>query len=190
MRSMGAVPVGTAPTALPRSPRSSPCIHRLRMMASDPRQPEASLNLRYPSDLSRRAREVLDILYRLDGATVADVLAELPGTRKYDAVRSVLGWLEEKGYVSRKRDQQRHLYLPVLPRAGMGCVVLRHVLITFFGGSLTSAVSTLIKVSTNIPSEAEVAALLLWTKSPLPSGAARAEGTGSGAVTSAVAADR
>ena len=92
--------------------------------------------------LSRRERQILDILYARNGATVASVQQDLPEAPTDMAVRRLLHILEEKGHVKRKRQGRGFLYLPKQPKKQAGARALQHVLDTFFEGAVDQAVAT------------------------------------------------
>ncbi|MDQ2798859.1 MAG: BlaI/MecI/CopY family transcriptional regulator [Armatimonadota bacterium] len=92
--------------------------------------------------LSRREREILDILHRRGRATAAEILAALSDSPSYSAVRSVLRILVAKGHARHEEEGKRYVYLPTQPRPAAAQSALRGVLQTFFGGSLTDAVKT------------------------------------------------
>ena len=94
--------------------------------------------------LTKRERQIMDVLYRLGRATAADVLAALPGTPHYSTVRTQLRVLEEKGHVQHEDDGMRYVYLPAVPRATARKSALRHLTDTFFDGSAAGAVSALL----------------------------------------------
>lgn len=94
-------------------------------------------------NLSRRERQIMDILYRLGRATAAEVLAELPGQPSYSTVRTQLRVLERKGHVRHEAAGPRYVYLPVASREKVRQAVLRHVVETFFEGSPEKAVAAL-----------------------------------------------
>jgi len=97
--------------------------------------------------LSRRESQIMDAIYHLGEATVADVLAELPDPPAYNAVRVTLGILEDKGYVAHQRDGKRFVYTPVVPRDEAERSALEHVIQTFFDGSTPRAFSALLGIS-------------------------------------------
>ncbi|MGD8698454.1 MAG: BlaI/MecI/CopY family transcriptional regulator [Gemmatimonadales bacterium] len=99
------------------------------------------------ADLGRRERQIVEALYRLGRATVNDVLAELPDPPSYSAVRAMLGKLEEKGYAEHEQDGPRYVYRPVVPADRARRNALRHLVDTFFGGSVGSAALALLKLS-------------------------------------------
>jgi predicted transcriptional regulator len=94
--------------------------------------------------LSRRERQIMDVLYRLGRATAADVLAALPGAPHYSTVRTQLRVLEEKGHVQHESDGLRYVYAPTLARQTARKAALRHLVDTFFDGSAAGAVSALL----------------------------------------------
>ena len=91
--------------------------------------------------LSRRERQIMDIVYRRGRATAAEVLAELPDPPGKTAVRTLLRILEDKGHLRHRREGLAYVYLPSRPRAQAGRSALRRVLQTFFDGSLEKAVA-------------------------------------------------
>ena len=94
--------------------------------------------------LSRRERQIIDILYRLGRATAADVMADLPGDPSYSTVRTQLRVLEEKGHVRHEDDGQRYVYSPALARGTVRRAALKHLVETFFDGSAEQAVAALL----------------------------------------------
>jgi len=106
-------------------------------------------------DLSRRERQIMDVIYRLGRAAVSDVLERLPDPPSYSAVRAMLRILEEKGHLRHEQEGPRYLYLPTVPREAAKESALKHVLRTFFGGSTTAAVAALLDLSDTRLSEAE-----------------------------------
>ena len=95
--------------------------------------------------LSRRKRQIMDVLHRIPRATVATVRQELPSPPSYSAVRALLAILERKGHVRHLVDGPRYLYEPVAARAVERRSALRHLVHTFFGGSTEEAVIALIE---------------------------------------------
>jgi predicted transcriptional regulator len=95
----------------------------------------------------RRERQIVEILYRLGKASVADVLAELPDPPSYSAVRGMLTLLEEKGHVRHKRDGMRYVYTPAIAPAKARQSALRQLVSTFFQGSSTAAAAALLEMS-------------------------------------------
>ena len=94
--------------------------------------------------LSRRDRQILDILFRRGRATAAEVMEELPGEPSYSTVRTQLRVLEEKGHVRHELDGVRFVYMPVLARQAARKSALRHLVDTFFDGSAEKVVGALL----------------------------------------------
>ena len=99
------------------------------------------------TQLSRRESQIMDAVYRLEEATVADVRAEMPDPPSYNSIRVTLGILEDKGYLTHRKDGQRFVYSSEAPREQAEHSALEHVLQTFFDGSTPRAVSTLLGMS-------------------------------------------
>lgn len=99
------------------------------------------------STLSRRERQVMDILHRRAEATVAEIMAELPDPPTYSAVRSVLRILGEKDLIRYKEDGPRYVYFPTQDTAKASDEVLAHVVRTYFAGSPEQAVTALLRMS-------------------------------------------
>ncbi|MEO8577065.1 MAG: BlaI/MecI/CopY family transcriptional regulator [Gemmatimonadales bacterium] len=95
-------------------------------------------------DLSRREREVLEIIYRLGPSTVGEVQEAVDDGSNYSAVRGVLSTLEKKQHLKVERDGMRYVYHPTVAREAARTKVLDHVIDTFFGGSITLAVSAML----------------------------------------------
>ena len=107
-----------------------------------------------PDELSRRERQIMDIVYARSEAAAADVHADLPDPPSYSAVRALLAILVEKGHLKRNLEQGRHIYAPTRRRSQAGRSALRRVLDTFFEGSLEKAVAALLTGSeTNLSTE-------------------------------------
>ena len=97
-----------------------------------------------PSSFSRRERQIMDILYKLERATVADVLSKLSGKRNYSTARAQLRVLEEKGHVRHEEHGLRYVYVPTVSRKIARRSALRHLVETFFEGSTEKAVAALL----------------------------------------------
>ena len=113
-----------------------------------------------PSEaLTRRERQVMDILFRRGEATVADVMDALPDPPTYSAVRSVLRILAEKGLVTHKEDGPRYVSLPAANPERAREDALKHVIHTFFEGSTEQAVTALLRISDAELDDDEIARL-------------------------------
>ena len=97
--------------------------------------------------LGRRERQIVEALYRLGKASVAEVLADLPDPPSYSAVRGMLTLLEEKGYVRHKRDGMRYVYSPAIAASKARQSALRQLVSTFFEGSPLAAAAALLEMS-------------------------------------------
>lgn len=106
--------------------------------------------------LSRRERQILDILYERGQATAADVQNALPEPPSYSAVRALLRILEEKGHVRHQQDGPRYIYLPTVARENAKRSAMRHMLRTFFDGSAEQAISALLDDASTKLSPAEL----------------------------------
>ena len=107
-------------------------------------------------DLSRRERQILDILYQRGRATAAEVQTALPEPPSYSAVRALLRILEEKGHVRHEQDGPRYVYLPTVARDNAKRSAMRHMVRTFFDGSAEQAISALLDESSAKLSTAEL----------------------------------
>ena len=94
--------------------------------------------------LSRRERQIIDILYRRGRATAAEVMEDLPGDSSYSTVRTQLRVLEEKGHVRHEQDGQRYVYSPAVPRGTVRRSALKHLVETFYEGSVEQVVAALL----------------------------------------------
>ena len=97
--------------------------------------------------LTRREREIMDILYRRGRATAAEVLEDMANPPTYSAVRALLRILEEEGHVKHVQDGPRYVYLPAVARNDARKSALSHLVTTFFDGSVEQAVATLVESS-------------------------------------------
>lgn len=94
--------------------------------------------------LSRRERQIMDLLFQKGRATAAEVQRDLPDPPSYSAVRAMLRILEDKGHIRHEQDGQRYVYLPRHDRDKASHSALRHVVHTFFAGSAEQAVAALL----------------------------------------------
>jgi predicted transcriptional regulator len=108
------------------------------------------------AQLSRRERQIMDVVYRLGKAAVSDVLERLPDPPSYSAVRALMRILEEKGHLSHEQDGPRYVYLPTVPRDAAQASALSHLVRTFFGGSAEAAVAALLDLPEHGMSEGEL----------------------------------
>jgi predicted transcriptional regulator len=111
------------------------------------------------AQLSRRERQIMDVVYRQGRATAAEIHRQLPDPPVPAAVRTMLRILEEKGQLRHEKDGQRHVYFPVTPRSVAQRSAVRHVVGTFFGGSRAAAIAALLDDSDRPLSDDERAEL-------------------------------
>lgn len=95
-------------------------------------------------ELSRRERQIMDILYRRGKATAGEVMGELHGNPSYSTVRTQLRVLEEKGHVRHDEEGLRYVYAPATARRAARKSALRHLVDTFFDGSAEQTVAALL----------------------------------------------
>jgi BlaI family transcriptional regulator, penicillinase repressor len=106
-----------------------------------------------PADLSRRERQIMEIVYARGEASAAQVLEELPDPPSYSAVRALLAILEQKGQLKHRAEQGRYIYAPTRRRAKAGRSALVRVLETFYEGSLEKAVAALLQSDSRLSAE-------------------------------------
>jgi len=97
--------------------------------------------------LSRRERQIMDIIYELREATAAQVLDKIPDPPSYSTIRALLKILEDKGHISHKQTGPRYVFSPTVPREKAQKRALNHLLHTFFDGSREKAVAALLNIS-------------------------------------------
>src|SRR3954470_23699865 len=105
------------------------------------------------STLTRREREIMDVLYRRGRATAHEVLEDLADAPSYSAVRALLRLLEERGHVKHTQDGQRYVFAPAVARGDARKSALSHLVKTFFAGSVEDAVAALVDRSKLSPEE-------------------------------------
>lgn len=94
--------------------------------------------------LSRRERQIMDIVYARGQATAAEVVAAMPDAPSYSAVRALLRILEQKGHLRHQQEGPRYVFLPTVPRDRARRSALRNVVRTFFDGSAAQAAAALL----------------------------------------------
>jgi len=99
------------------------------------------------TQLSRRERQIMDILHRRGEATASEVMAELADPPSYSAVRALLRVLEQKGRISHSERGRSYVFRPTASRQTVRRQALRHLIFTFFGGSAEAAASALLDLS-------------------------------------------
>ena len=94
--------------------------------------------------LTRRERQIMDVLYAQEEATAAEIRAQIPDSPSYSAVRALLKKLVDKGHIQHRADGARYVYAPVLPKNDASKSAVRRLINTFFDGSPASAVVNLL----------------------------------------------
>jgi predicted transcriptional regulator len=106
-------------------------------------------------NLSRRERQIMDIVYEMKEVSALQVLERLPSPPGYSAVRALLRVLEQKGHLAHRQDGPRYIYSPLLPREKARRSALSHLMQTFFDGSTEDVVAALLDISEDSLSEAD-----------------------------------
>jgi predicted transcriptional regulator len=106
--------------------------------------------------LTRRERQIMDVLFRRGRATAGEVMAELPGEPSYSTVRTQLRVLESKGHVRHEEHGLRYVYMPAVTRRAARKSALRHLVDTFFDGSAGKTVLALLGAEAARMSEEEL----------------------------------
>jgi predicted transcriptional regulator len=113
-----------------------------------------------PDTLTRRERQIMDVLYKLERGTVGQVLARLRDKPSYSTVRAQLRILEQKGHVRHEEHGLRYVYAPVVSRDIARRSALRHLIETFFEGSVEKVVTALLGGEIRRPSPEELDRLM------------------------------
>ena len=103
--------------------------------------------------MSRRERQIMDIVYEMKEASALQVLERLPSPPGYSAVRALLRVLEQTGHLAHRQDGPRYIYSPLLPREKARRSALSHLMQTFFDGSTEDVVAALLDISEDSLSE-------------------------------------
>lgn len=106
--------------------------------------------------LSRRERQIMDIIYQHGEASVAEVLENMPDPPSYSAVRAMVRILEEKGHLKHRVDGTKFIFKPTLPTENAKRSVLSHLVQTYFDGSVEQVVAALLDSSSTELSEPEL----------------------------------
>jgi BlaI family penicillinase repressor len=111
---------------------------------------------RSPAQLSRRERQILDVLYKRGSSTAAEIQAGIPESPSYSAVRALLRILEDKGHIKHQQRGSRYVYAPKVSRDKARRSALAHMIQTFFDGSAEQAMTALLDASAANLSEDEL----------------------------------
>jgi len=110
--------------------------------------------------LSRRERQIMDIIYEMKEATVKQVLENLPSPPSYSAVRALMRVLENKGHLSHRKEGPRYIYSPLLSKDKARRRALQHLMKTFFDNSTENVVAALLDISEDDLSEEDLRRLM------------------------------
>lgn len=127
--------------------------------------------------LGRREREIMDVIFRREEATVAQVVQDLGDTSVYDSVRVTLRNLEKKGYLTHRQEEQHYVYRPTIRRDRAQESAMSHLLTTFFDDSPTSAILAFLEMSEARLSEEELEKIAARIDAAAVTEAAEAEET-------------
>ena len=108
------------------------------------------------NQLSRRERQIMDIIYRLGESTAAEVMENLPDPPSYSAVGALMRILEEKAHLRHRQEGPRYVYTPTVPLDAAKQSALKHILSTFFEGSVSQAVAALLDLGRDDLTDAEL----------------------------------
>ena len=108
------------------------------------------------TQLGRRERQIMDVIYRLGRASVTEVRDNLTDPPTYSAVRAMLGFLEDKGYLRHEREGMKYVYLPTVDARQERRSALQHMVKTFFNGSAAQAAAALIEMNDTQLSNEEI----------------------------------
>jgi predicted transcriptional regulator len=111
------------------------------------------------NELGRRERQIMDVIFRLGKASVAQVQKELADPPSYSAVRGMMRLLEDKGHLRHEQDGLRYLYMPTAGQAQARHSALSHMVRTFFGGSAPAAAAMLLELPDSKFSDDDMARL-------------------------------
>ncbi|MBW3555291.1 MAG: BlaI/MecI/CopY family transcriptional regulator [Gemmatimonadetes bacterium] len=107
-------------------------------------------------DLSRRERQIMDVVYRLGRAGVAEVREGMPDPPSYSAVRAMVGKLETKGFLTHEEEGPRYVYMPTMPREEARETALQRMVRTFFDGSVAKAAAAMLDLDAAELTEADL----------------------------------
>lgn len=109
-----------------------------------------------PNQLSRRERQIMDIVYELSEASAKDIEANLPNPPGYSAIRATMAKLEKKGFLAHRERDLKYIYYPLIDHQQARETALQRLLKTFFEGSASQAMSTLLDLSKDSVTEKEL----------------------------------
>jgi len=114
--------------------------------------------------LSRRERQIMDIVYELHEASAKEIMAKLPEPPSYSAVRAMISKLESKGHLKHRESELKYVYSPTIDQSTAGKSAISRLLKTFFDGSASQAMNALIDLSGDKISKQELEELEILIK--------------------------
>ena len=118
------------------------------------------MSTRLRHGLSKRERQIMEAIYRLKTASAAEVQAGMPSPPGYSAVRATMQILVNKGLLTHRRDGRRYVYAPTIPHRQARQSAVQHLVSTYFDGSVTAAVASLLNTDRKRLSDAEYRQLI------------------------------
>jgi predicted transcriptional regulator len=115
-------------------------------------------------NLSRREREIMNVVYKLGEASVSEVVDRIPDEPGYDTIRVTLGILTRKGFLKRRKQDRRYIYKPIVPREKASRTAVSNLLETFFAGSPSKAVLAMLDESSAKISKRELDEIAAWVE--------------------------
>lgn len=112
------------------------------------------------SDLTRRERQIMEVVYQFQKVSAAEIVEHLPGEHKNATIRTLLGVLEEKGFLRHESVKGKYIYYPTIPIQKAARAALDQVLETFFKGSEARAVISILKKSDATLTDGDVESIL------------------------------
>jgi predicted transcriptional regulator len=107
---------------------------------------EKKMNYKLQTSLSKRERQIMEVIYRRKSASVKEVLGDIPNPPTYSAVRSILNILEEKGFLKHKKQGKKYVYSPTIPAGKATKSAVKQLLSVYFNNSLEKAVTTMLEM--------------------------------------------
>jgi len=120
-----------------------------------------NMSTRLQNALSKRERQIMEVVYRRKSASVQDVLNEIPQPPSYSSIRALLNILENKGFLRHRKNGRKYIYTPTIPRKRAIYTSIKHMLQMYFNNSIEEAVGALIEVNHKSLTDEELDKLLV-----------------------------
>ena len=108
------------------------------------------MSKRLQNELSKRERQIMDVVYRRNSASVKEVLEEIPSPPSYSAVRALINVLEGKGFLKHKKEGKKYIYSPIIPHKKAMSSAIKQLLRTYFNDSVEDAVVAIIRTKNKL----------------------------------------